>query len=83
MPPATNSSKLEISRDDLLKYIELDLWSRFQGRLWAMAAIFVTAVSIAGVLGVPESKLTAIAAGRLRSGSHRRCPRASWHGRER
>ncbi len=45
--------KIPISRDDLLKYVELDLWSRFRERLWGVLATFLTLITVAGYLGVP------------------------------
>lgn len=52
MPPS-DDPKLAISREDLLKYIEIDLWSRFQVRLWTLLGAFLTIVSLASLLGVP------------------------------
>ena len=43
----------ELSKDDLLKYVELDLWSKFQERLWKIVGIVITIVSVLGLLGVP------------------------------
>jgi len=43
----------ELSRADLLKYVELDLWQRFQERLWRVVGIVLTTVTVVGVLGVP------------------------------
>jgi len=43
----------ELSKDDLLKYVELDLWSKFQERLWKIVGIVITIVTILGLLGVP------------------------------
>src|ERR1043165_413758 len=43
----------ELSKDDLLKYVELDLWSRFQDRLWKIVGIVMTIVTVLGLLGVP------------------------------
>jgi len=54
--------KPELSKDDLLKYIELDLWNRFQERLWKVVGIFLTLVTVIGLLGVPyyiKSEVTA------------------------
>jgi hypothetical protein len=42
-----------MTRDDLLKYVELDLWSRFQGRLWKVVSVFLTVMTLGGVFGVP------------------------------
>jgi hypothetical protein len=43
----------ELSKDDLLKYVELDLWRRFQERLWKIVGIVLTMVTVVGFLGVP------------------------------
>src|SRR5260370_9772903 len=39
--------------EKLAAYIETDLWSRFQTRLWKVVAIVLTGVAIAGLLGIP------------------------------
>ncbi|HKQ04862.1 MAG TPA: hypothetical protein VJ464_07005 [Blastocatellia bacterium] len=39
-PAETANDKYLISKDDLLKFIELDLWSRFKTRLWGAVTIF-------------------------------------------
>jgi len=54
--------KPELSKDDLLKYVELDLWNRFQERLWKVVGVFLTLVTVVGLLGVPyyiKSEVTA------------------------
>jgi hypothetical protein len=51
MPIAAESYRID--REDLVKYIELDLWSRFQTRLWTVVAGAVTVAAVAGVFGVP------------------------------
>jgi hypothetical protein len=45
--------KSELSKDELLKFIELDLWSRFQERLWKVVATVLTIATVIGLLGVP------------------------------
>jgi hypothetical protein len=53
-PKLTNGKiPTELSKDDLLKYVELDLWSKFQERLWKIVGIVITIVTILGLLGVP------------------------------
>lgn len=42
-----------LSRDELLKYVEVDLWSKFQGRLWTVVGGVLTLVAVVGLLGVP------------------------------
>jgi len=49
----SNHGGIQITRDDLLKYVELDLWSRFSVRLWGALAAFLTLIAVAGFLGVP------------------------------
>jgi hypothetical protein len=44
---------VELSKDDLLKYVEIDLWERFQERLWKVVGIGLTVITIIGFLGVP------------------------------
>lgn len=51
--PAMDRKDIGLSKDDLLKYIELDLWSKFQERLWKVVGIFLTLVTVVGLLGVP------------------------------
>lgn len=43
----------ELDRDDLLRFIELDLWSRFQSRMWGVVSTVLVLVSIGGLFGVP------------------------------
>lgn len=43
----------ELSKDDLLKYIELDLWGKFQERLWKVVGIALTIFTVVGLLGIP------------------------------
>jgi hypothetical protein len=50
---ASDQIKTELSKDDLLKYIELDLWSKFKERLWKLVGIALTLVTIIGFLGIP------------------------------
>jgi len=51
---ATNGTvAVELSKDDLLKYVELDLWGRFQERLWKVVGIILTGITVIGFLGVP------------------------------
>ena len=45
--------RTELSKDDLLKYVELDLWGRFQDRLWKVVGIVLTIFTIVGLLGIP------------------------------
>ena len=47
------SISTELTRDALLNYVELDLWSRFQKRLWAVVGVFLTVITVFGYLGVP------------------------------
>jgi hypothetical protein len=49
----TETVRTELSKDDLLKYVELDLWNRFQERLWKIVGVVLTVVTVAGLLGVP------------------------------
>jgi hypothetical protein len=51
--PSSFPADLLIKSDELLKYIEVDLWGRFQARLWKVVAAFLTLVTIAGLLGIP------------------------------
>jgi len=43
----------ELSKDDLLKYVELDLWTKFQDRLWKVVGFVLTGITVIGLLGVP------------------------------
>lgn len=43
----------QISNDDLLRYVEVDLWSRFQRRLLVLVGGFLTIAAVAAILGVP------------------------------
>ena len=52
-PPPTDAVPLELSKDDLLKYVELDLWNRFQERLWKAVGIVLTVITVVGLLGIP------------------------------
>jgi hypothetical protein len=51
--PAAGSVSRELSKDDLLRYVELDLWNRFQDRLWKIVGLVLTGVTVLGLLGVP------------------------------
>jgi len=51
--PASGQLSTELSKDDLLKYVELDLWNRFQERLWKLVGLVLTIVTVLGLLGVP------------------------------
>jgi hypothetical protein len=42
----------ELSRDELLRYIELELWSRFSARLWGLLAGSLLVGSLATLFGV-------------------------------
>jgi hypothetical protein len=44
---------VSVEFEKLTGYIETDLWSRFQARLWKVVAAFLTVVAIAGFLGIP------------------------------
>ncbi|MBC8031845.1 MAG: hypothetical protein H7Z16_17310 [Pyrinomonadaceae bacterium] len=50
---AAETIKTELSKEDLLKYVELDLWSKFQERLWKLVGLFLTIVTVIGLLGIP------------------------------
>jgi hypothetical protein len=49
----TDTIKSELSKDDLLRYVELDLWAKFQERLWKLVGVVLTVVTVLGLLGVP------------------------------
>lgn len=50
---ASDQIKTELSKDDLLKYVELDLWSKFKERLWKLVGIVLTLLTVLGLLGIP------------------------------
>lgn len=39
--------------DGFFKYVELELWSRFESKLWKFVGAFLTCVTVAGFLGIP------------------------------
>lgn len=52
-----------IEKQRFLELVEVDLWSKFQKRLWAVITGFLVVVSVAGFLGIPyyiESQTNAI-----------------------
>jgi hypothetical protein len=53
--PLEHSQKpgVTLEFEKLAAYIETDLWSRFQTRLWKVVASVLTGVAIAGLLGIP------------------------------
>ena len=50
---ASTEPQYSVSREDWTKFVEMDLWSRFQGRLWKLVAGFLTVVALAGIFGIP------------------------------
>lgn len=51
--PQESVESYTLSRDELLTYIELNLWSRFQGRMWQVVGAVLTIVTVGGLLGIP------------------------------
>ena len=51
--PGNSTELLTVGRSELINYIELDLWSKFQARLWKTVAGVLTLAAIGGVFGVP------------------------------
>jgi len=51
--PPVDQESYRISREDFLRYIEIDLWNRFQRRLWSLVAITLSIAALAGLLGIP------------------------------
>ena len=42
-----------MSKPELLRYVELELWSRFSAKLWRGFGLVVAVAAVAGLLGVP------------------------------
>lgn len=53
-PSSTEPAQPQVSltTDAFLKYVEIDLWSRFSSRLWTTVGIFLTFITIAGYTGI-------------------------------
>src|SRR6185503_11403263 len=49
---AIRNDQYFLTKDEFLKFVELDLWEKIKSRLWRVVGVFLTAVSIAGFLGV-------------------------------
>ncbi len=62
-PDGAPDSEVTIQMQRYIELVEVDLWSRFQKRLWAVITGFLVLVSVAGFLGIPyyiESQTNAI-----------------------
>ena len=45
--------KVQVDRGKIIDWIEIDLWRRFEKRLWAVVSIVLTMITVAGIFGVP------------------------------
>lgn len=43
----------QLSKEEFLKYVEIDLWNRFSERLWKVVGVVLTVSALLGIFGVP------------------------------
>jgi hypothetical protein len=62
-PAPVTTEKIELDAKRYVDFIEVDLWSRFQKRLWTLVAAITTVVGLAGIFGLPviiENKVNSL-----------------------
>jgi hypothetical protein len=68
-PRPVTTEKIELDAKRYTDLIEVDLWSRFSKRLWAVTATILTVAALAGIFGLPiivENKVNVLFAQRAK-----------------